>query len=56
LAKQILKRLFCDAGWQPIKPRGEVYSRHLTEKGWRTFSEIHGPRAKDFSHALGDGS
>lgn len=37
-------RLFCDEGWQPIKPRGEVYSRELTEKGWKSFSEIHGEK------------
>ncbi|HAR45571.1 MAG TPA: hypothetical protein DCS05_05190 [Nitrospiraceae bacterium] len=35
-------RLFCDEVWQPIKPRGEVYSREFTEKGWKSFSEIHG--------------
>lgn len=35
-------RLFCDIGWNPILPRGEVYSTHLTEKGWKSFSELHG--------------
>jgi hypothetical protein len=35
-------RLFCDQGWNPIKPRREVYSREFTESGWRSFSEIHG--------------
>jgi hypothetical protein len=35
-------RLFCDAGWNPITPRGEVYSRELTEGDWKSFSEIHG--------------
>jgi hypothetical protein len=34
-------RVFCDLGWQPIKPRGEVYSRELTEKGWRSWSDQH---------------
>jgi len=34
-------RLFCDEGWQPIKPRGEVYSRELTEAGFKSWSEIH---------------
>jgi hypothetical protein len=34
-------RLFCDAGWQPIVPRGEVYSRELTEAGWKSFSDLH---------------
>ena len=38
-------RLFCDEGWQPIKPRGEVYSRDLTEAGYKTWSELHPPEA-----------
>lgn len=33
-------RLFCDPAWQPIHPRGEVYSKTFTEKGWKSFSEI----------------
>lgn len=33
-------RLFADAGWQPIFPQGEVYSRLRTEAGWRSFSEV----------------
>jgi hypothetical protein len=33
-------RLFCDDNWQPIKPRGEVYSTELTEVGWKSFSEL----------------
>lgn len=33
-------RLFCDAGWQPIRPRGEVYSKELTEAGWHSFSDV----------------
>lgn len=37
-------RLFCDAGWQPIMPRGEVYSRENTPADWKSFSEIHGFR------------
>lgn len=32
-------RLFCDAGWNPIKPRGEVYDKELTEAGWLSFSD-----------------
>lgn len=36
-------RLFCDAAWQPIKPRGEVYNTDITEKGWRSWSEINEP-------------
>lgn len=35
-------RLFCDPSWAPILPRGEVYSRELTEAGWRSFSDLHG--------------
>lgn len=35
-------RLFCDPAWEPILPRGEVYSTHFTEIGWKSFSEIHG--------------
>lgn len=35
-------RVFCDPAWQPITPTGEVYSRDLTEAGWKSFSEIHG--------------
>lgn len=33
-------RLFCDEHWQPIVPRGEVYSRELTERGWKSYSEL----------------
>lgn len=34
-------RLFCDAHWRPIKPRGEVYSRENTPVDWKSYSEIH---------------
>jgi hypothetical protein len=47
-------RLFCDPAWQPLKPRGEVYSKEFTELGWRSFSEIHGPRAKDYGAPIDD--
>lgn len=47
-------RLFCDPGWQALKPRGEVYSREFTEKGWKSFSDIHGCRAKDAELAWGN--
>ncbi len=47
-------RLFCDEAWQPIKPRGEVYSREFTEKGWKSFSEIHGTAAHNAEFAMGD--
>lgn len=33
-------RLFCDENWQPIKPRGEVYTKCFTERGWKSFSEV----------------
>lgn len=33
-------RLFCDEHWQPIKPRGEVYSTEFTEQGWKSASEL----------------
>lgn len=33
-------RLFCDEGWKPIKPRGEVYGRELTEAGWKSYSDV----------------
>ena len=35
-------RLMCDENWMPIKPRGEVYSKEFTERGWKSYSEIHG--------------
>lgn len=38
-------RVFCDPGWQAIKPRGEVYSRELTAAGWRSWSEVQGANA-----------
>lgn len=34
-------RVFCDPAWQPIIPRGEVYSRELTEAGWKSWSDQH---------------
>lgn len=33
-------RLFTDATWRPVLPRGEVYGRELTEAGWRSASEV----------------
>jgi len=33
-------RLFADERWQPILPRGEVYSTELTEIGWRSASQV----------------
>jgi hypothetical protein len=40
-------RLFCNEAWEPILPRGEVYSKAFTEIGWRSFSEIHGTPLAD---------
>lgn len=34
-------RLFCNPGWLPIKPRGEVYGRELIEAGWKSFSDLN---------------
>lgn len=34
-------RLFCDEAWKPIIPRREVYTREFTERGWKSFSDIH---------------
>jgi hypothetical protein len=31
-------RLFCDEGWNPIQPKGEVYSR-LMPINWQSFSD-----------------
>jgi len=39
-------RVFCDDHWQPITPRGEVYSNELTEAGWKSFSELAAERQK----------
>lgn len=33
-------RVFCDPAWQPILPRGEVYSKEFTERGWMSFSDL----------------
>lgn len=34
-------RLFVDPAWQPIIPRGEVYSKEFTEAGWKSWSDVH---------------
>jgi hypothetical protein len=39
-------RLFCNAGWNPIMPRGEVYDRELTECGWHSYSDVQDAVAK----------
>lgn len=32
-------RVMCDPNWQPIIPRGEVYSKEFTEQGWKSWTE-----------------
>ena len=32
-------RVFCDPAWQPIIPRGEVYTREFIEAGWKSWSD-----------------
>lgn len=38
-------RIFCDPAWEPIVPRGEVYSRAFTEAGWKSFSDLQSVHA-----------
>ena len=45
-------RLFCDAGWNPIKPRGEVYGRELTEAGWLSFSDAQADMEAQRKYAI----
>ena len=35
-------RLFCDPGWNPMKPRGEIYNTDWTPASWKSFSDLHG--------------
>jgi hypothetical protein len=42
-------RVFCTKFWTPITPRGEVYSRELTEAGWKSFSELQASHADALS-------
>lgn len=37
-------RMFCTRAWEPILPRGEVYSREFTEKGWQSYSDLGAPQ------------
>ena len=39
-------RLFCDEAWQPIKPKGEVYSRDQIPEGFMSFSELNDYRER----------
>jgi len=44
-------RLFCDPAWQPIIPRGEVYSTEFTESGWKSYSDVHADLEQEAVHA-----
>jgi len=46
-------RVFADEDWQPMKPRGEVYTKDFTEAGWKSFSEIHGAETRNFVTPMG---
>jgi hypothetical protein len=37
-------RVFVNAYWQPIIPRGEVYNLDFTEKGWKSWSDLQGEK------------
>ena len=39
-------RVFCNPAWEPILPRGEVYSREFTERGWLSFSDLQNEHAR----------
>ncbi len=39
-------RVMCDPLWQPIIPRGEVYSREFIEEGWLSWSDQQYEKAK----------
>lgn len=38
-------RVFCDDRWQPILPRGEVYTREFTAAGWQSWSDVQAAKA-----------
>lgn len=40
-------RVFCDAAWKPIVPRGEVYTRDFIEKGWKSWSDVQDDKRKE---------
>lgn len=46
-------RVFCDPAWKAILPRGEVYSRELTEAGWKSYSDVQAElaRQQEMRHA-----
>lgn len=39
-------RVFCDRGWRPIKPRGEVYDKTNTPADWLSWSDARAKEAK----------
>jgi len=42
-------RIFCDEAWQPIIPKGEVYSKALTEAGWLSYSDLRSKHAAELA-------
>lgn len=44
-------RVFCDEHWQPMLPRGEVYSRELTEASWKSWSDVQAAKAAALAEA-----
>lgn len=42
-------RVFCDLAWNPIIPRGEVYTKDFTEKGWKSWSDVQHERKEELS-------
>jgi len=42
-------RVFCDPAWHPIIPRGEVYTREFTERGWKSFSDLQDYNARELA-------
>lgn len=45
-------RIFCDPAWQPMIPRGEVYSREFTEAGWLSYSDLQSAHARALQQPL----
>lgn len=42
-------RVFCDPTWSPMLPRGEVYTKDFTERGWLSFSDLKNERHRALS-------
>lgn len=47
-------RLFCDPAWEPIHPRGEVYSKEFTEHGWLSYSDVQAGLAEEKAAAAAE--